>query len=306
MISESIKSTAGKIAAKTKGVAEMRNRLKIGTRKHGVGRALDDSFLTAKVKLSMTDNDAISTLKVNVETRESVVEFRGFIYTYWERDAAVKLATRIVSVRDVVKSIDITRQRPESINKNQGEKIVETSDLIKPIAKVGGLIRILGVGLVILGALAVWAPQVSGMTVSVIVGVVLILGGILRTSFAWIASGWGSLFLRAAVGILTIIAGAYMIMQPEVGSQALAMVLIFYLFADGITSLVFAARLPPAAGGAWALLGAIASIAIGVFMWMQWPVSGELAVGVLIGIKLILDGVMLIGVGSVAKAATSS
>ena len=180
---------------------------------------------------------------------------------------------------------------------------MDTSNLIKAIAKVGGLIRLLGVGLVILGALAVWAPQVTGMTVSVIVGVVLILGGILRTSFAWIAAGWGSLFLRAAVGILTIIAGGYMIMQPDLGSRALAIVLVFYLFADGITSLIFAARFPPAAGGAWLLLGAVASLVIGVLMYMQWPASGELAVGILIGIKLILDGSTLIGVGSVAKAA---
>jgi uncharacterized membrane protein HdeD (DUF308 family) len=174
---------------------------------------------------------------------------------------------------------------------------------MKPIAKIGGLIRLHGVGLVILGALAVWAPEMTGMTVSVIVGVVLILGGVLRTTFAWMATGWGSLFLRAAVGILTVIAGGYMIMQPDVGAQVLAIVLVFYLFADGITSLIFAVRLPPAAGGVWMMLGAIASLVIGVLMWMQWPVAGELAVGVLIGIKLILDGVTLIGVGSIAKAA---
>ena len=180
---------------------------------------------------------------------------------------------------------------------------MDASDLIKPIAKIGGLVRVLGIGLVILGALAIWAPEVTGMTVSVVVGVVLILGGILRTSFAWIATGWGSLFLRAAVGIFTVIAGVYMIMQPGAGSQAIAIVLVFYLFADGITSLIFAARFPPAAGGAWMMLGAVASIVIGVLMYMQWPASGEMAVGVLIGIKLVVDGVTLIGVGSVAKAA---
>jgi uncharacterized membrane protein HdeD (DUF308 family) len=108
-----------------------------------------------------------------------------------------------------------------------------------------------------------------------------------------------------AAGILTIVAGGYMIAQPEVGAQALALVLMIYLFADGITSLIFALRLPPAAGGAWVLLGAIASIVIGVLMWTQWPLSGELAVGILIGIKLILDGVTLIGVGSVAKSAAT-
>lgn len=183
---------------------------------------------------------------------------------------------------------------------------MDTDNLLAPIAKMGGNIRWLGIGLLILGSIAVYAPQVAGMTVSVIVGIVLIIGGILRTIFAWIAPGWGSLFLRAAVGILTIIAGGYMIAQPDVGSQALAIVLVFYLFADGITSLIFALRLPPASGGAWVMLGAIASLVIGVLMWMQWPAAGELAIGVLIGIKLILDGVALIGIGTAAKAAAAN
>ena len=130
----------------------------------------------------------------------------------------------------------------------------------------------------------------------------LILGGILRAAFAWMSLGWGSTFLRGLVGVLTIIAGGYMIAQPEAGSQALAIILVFYLFADGITSLIFALRLPPAAGGAWVMMGAIASLLVGVLMWRQWPLAGELAIGVLIGIKLILDGAELSGVGSAAKA----
>jgi uncharacterized membrane protein HdeD (DUF308 family) len=108
--------------------------------------------------------------------------------------------------------------------------------------------------------------------------------------------------MKMLVGILTIIAGGYMIAKPEAGSQALAVVLVFYLFADGITTLIIATRLPPAAGGAWMMVGAIASLLIGVLMWRQWPLAGELAIGVLIGIKLILDGTELIGVGSAAKA----
>ena len=142
------------------------------------------------------------------------------------------------------------------------------------------------------------------MAVSVVVGGLLVLGGIGRVSFAWLAPGWGSAFLRAAVGVLTIIAGCYMVAQPDVGSSALAIVLVFYLIADGMTSMLFAFRLPPLAGRGWLMLGAVASLLIAVLMWMQWPASGELAIGLLIGIKLILDGTSLIGIGSMAKAAT--
>ncbi len=182
---------------------------------------------------------------------------------------------------------------------------MDVDNVLKPVAKLGGKVRLYGIGLVILGALAIYTPQISGMTVSVVVGVLLIFGGILRTSFAWISVGWGSLFLRAAVGVLTIIAGGYMIMRPAEGSQVLALVLVFYLFADGITSFIFAIKLPPAVGGAWVMLGAVASLIIGVLIWRQWPLSGELAIGVLIGIKLILDGVELIAVGATAKALAS-
>ena len=128
--------------------------------------------------------------------------------------------------------------------------------------------------------------------------------GILRTMFAWLSPGWGSLFGKALVGVITILAGIYMIVNPDVGSRALAIVLTFYLFLDGITTLVFASRIPPATGGVWMMFGAAISILAGVLMYMQWPASGDLAIGILIGVKLLIDGIVLIGIGSAAKGVT--
>lgn len=176
---------------------------------------------------------------------------------------------------------------------------------LEKMGAIGAKVRNLGIVLVVLGALSIWAPQVTGKTLAVIIGLLLVFGGIGRTMFSWVAPSWGSAFLRAAVGVLTVVAGIYILMQPEVGSRALAVVLMIYLFADGITSLILALKMPPVvSGGGWMLIGALASIAVGVLMWMQWPASGELAVGILIGVKLVLDGVSLIGLGSVAKAVT--
>ncbi|MFW2405938.1 MAG: HdeD family acid-resistance protein [Gammaproteobacteria bacterium] len=182
---------------------------------------------------------------------------------------------------------------------------MDSQDILRPLAKFGGRVQLIGAVVLVLGILAVTSPTISGMTISVIVGILLILSGVARTAFAWLSPGWGSLFLKALVGIVTIVAGGYMIANPDVGSRALAIVLTVYLFADGIATLIFAIRLPPAAGGAWMLLGSVASLVAGVLMWMQWPASGELAIGILIGIKLIIDGIELIGVGSAAKAAVS-
>ena len=179
---------------------------------------------------------------------------------------------------------------------------MDPNKLTDAVARAGGRIRIIGIALVVLGALAIYSPQISGMTISVIVGILLILSGIARTTFAWLAIGWGPAVLRFAMGVISIIAGAYMIVQPGVGSQALAIVLMIYLFADGITTILVAARVPPAGGGVWLLVSGLASIVIGVLMWLKWPVSGELAIGILIGVKLLLDGVALVGVGTAAAA----
>ncbi len=51
---------------------------------------------------------------------------------------------------------------------------METKEFLGPIAKVAGKVQLLGVVMLVLGFLAVAAPQISGMTVSVIVGVELI------------------------------------------------------------------------------------------------------------------------------------
>ncbi|QOL25404.1 DUF308 domain-containing protein [Thalassotalea sp. LPB0316] len=183
---------------------------------------------------------------------------------------------------------------------------METQELLRPVAKVAGKVKTLGIVVLLLGIVALLAPNFTGMSISVLVGFILLLSGIGRTLFAWLSLGWGSTLLKAFMGIITCLAGGYMIFNPDQGARALAIVLTFYLFVDGIGAMVFAARLPPVAGGAWMMVGALASVLAGIFMWMQWPASGDLAVGLLIGIKLCIDGIELIGIGKTAEELAGS
>ena len=45
------------------------------------------------------------------------------------------------------------------------------------------------------------------------------------------------------------------------------------------------------------------SIALGIMIWSQFPLSGLVAIGVLLGIKLFLSGLMLIMLGAGARRA---
>jgi uncharacterized membrane protein HdeD (DUF308 family) len=162
---------------------------------------------------------------------------------------------------------------------------------------------LLGIGLILLGGLSIYAPQQSGLTVGILVGIFLVFSGLFRTVFFWIATSWGSAILRLLMGLLAVVAGIVMIADPVLGLHAVTIVAIAYLIIDGVTQILFALRLPPGAGGIWILLGGALSVVLGVLIWREWPFSGDQAIGILIGVKLIMDGIVLIALASVARAA---
>ena len=59
---------------------------------------------------------------------------------------------------------------------------------------------------------------------------------------------------------------------------------------------VVSARLRDEEGRAWMLGEALFSIALGVSMWVGWPLSGLRALGVLLGAKLVSAGAVLLRV----------
>lgn len=170
------------------------------------------------------------------------------------------------------------------------------------LPKATGAVIGLGVALILIGVLSIIAPRQSGMAIGVLVGICLIVGGFFRACFAWLAPSWGSAGLRFLTGALGGVAGAVMVASPSTGPRALAVVAIAYFIADDLTEILFALRLPPAAGGIWVMLSGIVSLVLGIFIWRQWPLSGEQAVAMLVGVKLILDGVVLLALGAGARA----
>ena len=175
------------------------------------------------------------------------------------------------------------------------------SNALENLSKQAQNIIILGLGLIVLGIIVLIYPQQSGMTVTVVVGALLLIGGLLRLAFAWLSVSWGDAFLRFLFGLLAVVAGGYMVVQPAAGLQLLTLVVIIYLLADGISEIIFALRVPPATGGTMVMLGGALTVLLGVLLWLGWPWSGENAIGLLIGIKLLLDGAVLVGIGMTAR-----
>ena len=110
--------------------------------------------------------------------------------------------------------------------------------------------------------------------------------------------------MRFLLALLALVAGVLIISDPERGLAALTIVVAVFLLLDGISQILLSLPLRPV-GGIWLMLSGIASVVIGCILWQQWPASGEWALGILVGAKLLVDGLGLIGVGSVMKAVSN-
>ena len=159
----------------------------------------------------------------------------------------------------------------------------------------------LGIVLVILGTLSILAPWVSGLVAQAVVGFVLIGAGITWTVFSFHARSWGSGLWEALVGVLAVICGVIMLAHPLVSLAIMTLVLAAYFTAAGVLKMVFAFQHKPMRGWGWVLFNGVVSILLGVLITYQWPFSGTWAVGILVGVDLLIGGFGLIRTGSASE-----
>ena len=165
-------------------------------------------------------------------------------------------------------------------------------------AKIGGRnTTIFGVIAIMLGLLAMLAPGLTGISVVLIVGVLVVAGGIVRMIWAFQADNLGKGLLMFAIGGLTLLCGLALVANPLFATGFLTIVLAAYFIIDGIFETVGGSRLRPKPGWGWMLFGGIVSILLGLMIWAQFPLSGAWAIGILLGIKLFFVGLIMVRPG---------
>ena len=167
----------------------------------------------------------------------------------------------------------------------------------------GGAAIFSGILLMLLGGLALGAPILLGMSVAIMVGISLVVGGISLLYYAF-KDGLG--VWPYILGILAIAAGVYLFMNPGVAAGTLTVFVCAYLLFSGISEIALSLSVRPADGWGWMLASGILSVILSVMLWGQFPFSGPMAIGILIGIKLIFSGMAVMMLGFAAKKLTST
>ena len=168
--------------------------------------------------------------------------------------------------------------------------------------KHAGWLVVLGVVTVIAGSLSVGSPLASGLTVTVIIGVAMTIGGVARIIGAFSAGSFGQGALAFIGGILTFGSGLILTGRPGIGLATLTLLLGGALVMDGISGIILAVRVRPEKGWGWMLFSAVMGVVLGFLLLREWPLSGLWAIGTLVGINLIFAGMSIISVGSAVRS----
>ena len=164
----------------------------------------------------------------------------------------------------------------------------------------------LGVVTIVAGALAIVAPLAGGLAVTMIVGVMMAIGGASRLIGAFHAGSFGQGALAFIGGVLAVVAGLILLARPGVGLQILTLMLGAYLMADGVFSAIVAFHARPQQGWGWMLFSAAVSVLLGFFLLAEWPLSGLWAIGTLVGVSMIFSGFSMTSIGAAARRPTKS
>jgi uncharacterized membrane protein HdeD (DUF308 family) len=167
--------------------------------------------------------------------------------------------------------------------------------------KNSGFLIFLGILTVIFGVVAIGSPLITGVAVAVFVGFLLLASGITQIIHAFKSKQWGTGFWGTVIGLLGVVAGLLMIFRPLVGLVTMTILLAIYFLADGISEIIAAFRIKPDQGWGWVLFNGIIAVLLGFMIWRQWPVSGAWAIGLLVGIHILITGWSMIILGTGAR-----
>ncbi len=167
--------------------------------------------------------------------------------------------------------------------------------------KNSGFLIFLGILTVIFGVIAIGSPLITGVAVAVFVGFMLLASGVAQIVHAFKSKQWGTGFWGTVIGLLGVAAGLLMIFRPLVGLVTMTMLLAIYFLVDGISEIIAAFRIKPDQGWGWVLFNGIIAVLLGFMIWRQWPVSGAWAIGLLVGIHILITGWSMIILGSGAR-----
>jgi uncharacterized membrane protein HdeD (DUF308 family) len=160
-----------------------------------------------------------------------------------------------------------------------------------------------GIVLAVLGLAAMIVPPLASLAVTIFLGWMFLISGVAGLFVTYWARQmpgfWWSLFSAA----LAVLAGLILLARPMQGVLTLTIVVGAYFLAEGVATIMYALehRRELSARWSWLLVAGMIDILIAFMIIGGLPGSAEWAIGLLVGINLVLGGASLVGMALAAR-----
>ncbi len=165
-----------------------------------------------------------------------------------------------------------------------------TRPAVTQVREHWGWFLALGIVFIVGGIFAIAAPVIASVTVAIVLGWAFIFVGAIQTIHAWQMRGWGGFAWHLVIGLVVLIGGIAMLINPIVAAVTLGLLIGAMFLAKGVMQIMFSLRYRPHAGWGWILAAGILAVVLALMIIFSWPFSGLWVPGTLAGISLIFSG----------------
>jgi uncharacterized membrane protein HdeD (DUF308 family) len=179
------------------------------------------------------------------------------------------------------------------------------SRLLEGLKSRASTARWVGIALIVAGVLSMATPLMTGLSVMLVIGVLMIAAGLSVAMLAFSVGAFGRGIWLLLLALLTIVAGYTICSRPLEALASVTLFLAAYFFLSGIVEMMAAFGEDPAPGRGLMFTSGLVSVLLGISLWRHFPASTAVAVGVLFGVRLLFNGMWLLSVGMAAGSASS-
>lgn len=170
--------------------------------------------------------------------------------------------------------------------------------LSQEVKKRSGWAIFTGFLIAAIGVFLIAYPLLTAAVTTVLLGWGLIVAAIAHFVFALHSHSIGSFLLKAIVSVLLGFCGISLAFSPLSGVAVLTALLgaVLVIEAGVLIALAFQAR--PAEGWGWFLVDGGVTLLLGLLIVARWPASSVWAIGTLIGVSVLMNGITRIMVAT--------
>jgi uncharacterized membrane protein HdeD (DUF308 family) len=165
---------------------------------------------------------------------------------------------------------------------------------------------VLSVLMIIAGILAIAAPYYAGLTVTVVVGWLLLFSAVLHLVYAFRGGRATAVIWEILLAVVYGLIGFYILANPGIGLASLTFAIAFYLFVEAILEFALSYQLRSESGAGWLLFDGIVTIILAFLIWASWPTSSVWAIGTIVGVSMLFSGITRVMITSTIRRITTA